>query len=255
MVGLGESAAHGIKSGVRELLAPYHTALAVAGGWRPGRSARTADPDASSQLARLQRMETLERENDELRRLLGLEKRLAFHTLPAVIMARDGAAGWWRSVRLNKGAQDGVRTNQAVIAESGVLGVVREVSPHTAEVLLLSDPGCRISVRCGRTGDFGLLVGGGVLGRDGVMEMLLPAEPGEMTYIPRESTIREGDGIVTSGLGGVFPEGLLVGRVSKVEPAHSGLYLNARIVPAADLARLRHVLILTGAREAGRRAP
>ncbi len=248
-------AAHGIKSAVRELLAPYHAALASTGSWRFGKAQPSPDAPSALRLAELQRLDALEKENDELRRLLGLEKRLTFQSVAAMVMARDGASGWWRSLRLDRGYQDGIGTNHVVIAESGVLGVVREVSPHTAEVLLISDPGCRIAVRCNRTGDFGLLQGGGVLEREGLMEMLLPAEQGEMTFIPRDSAIREGDEIITSGLGGVFPEGFRVGTVRLVQPAHSGLYLNARVAPSADLSRLRHVLVITGKRSQGKAAP
>lgn len=265
MVGLGaalllvfnlpEAAAQGMKSAVRELLAPYHSALASAGNWRPGGARPAPDPQDAERTVRLQRLESLEKENDELRRLLGLEKRLAFQAVSALVMARDGDSGWWRSVRLNRGAKDGIETNHVVIAEQGLLGIVRDVSPHTADVLLISDPGCRIAVRCTRTGDFGLLRGGGVLDRDGLLEMLLPAEQGQATYLPRDSSIREGDTLVTSGLGGVFPEGLVVGTVRHVEAAHSGLYLNARVAPAADLARARYVLVLSGKRDTGRRAP
>jgi rod shape-determining protein MreC len=247
--------AGGIKSGVRELLAPYHSALASAGSWRSLRAQPLPDPQESLRTAELQRLETLESENDELRRLLGLEKRLLYRAVAARVMARDGASGWWRTARLNRGYQDGIGTNHVVISEKGVLGVVREVSPHTADVLLISDPGLRLSVRCNRTGDFGLLRGGGVLDRDGILEMLLPAEHGDMTFIPRDSAIREGDEIVTSGLGGVFPEGLRVGLVKQVTPAHSGLYLNARVAPSVDLGRLRHVLVLTATRQSGKAAP
>lgn len=255
MVGLGaalllvfnlpDPAARGVKSAVREALAPYQNALASAGRWLPGRSGGTAPREgAASPDARLQRLETLERENDELRRLLGLERRLAMDSVGASVLARDGASGWWRTVRLNRGTRDGVSTNQVVISEKGLVGVIREATPHTSDVLLITDPGCRLAVRCNRTADFGLLQGGGVVAHEGALEMLLPAEPAGMTFIPRDSSIRAGDEIITSGLGGVFPEGLPVGVVTAVEKAHSGLYLNARVAPAADLARLRHVLVL-----------
>lgn len=240
---LPESAARGTKSAVRELLAPYQSALALAGNWRARADSPPSDRDAS-RVAGLQRLETLERENDELRRLLGLARRQTPPVFACEVIARDGEAGWWHSVRLNRGSRDGIGTNDVAITDAGVVGVVREVSPHTAEILLISDPGCRVAVRSSRTGDFGLLAGGGFVARGGDLEMLLPLEYAEMTFISRDSALREGDAIVTSGLGGVYPEGLLVGHVRKVQPARSGLYLTARIAPAVDLARLRLVLVL-----------
>ena len=248
---LPESAARGTKTAVRELLAPYHSAVSAMGRWTPGRHAPEISSDSAAvQAANLQRLAALEKENDELRRLLGFSRRQPFRLTSCEVIARDGETGWWRSVRLNRGAREGIETNDVALTEAGLLGVVREVTPHTAEVLLISDPGCRIAVRCARTRDFGLMQGGGVLRHGGDMDMLLSVEPGEMTYIPRESGIREGDEIVTSGLGGVFPEGLVVGRVKGVQPARSGLYLNARVQPAADLARVGFVLVITGAQPA-----
>lgn len=248
---LPESAARGTKSAVRELLVPYHSALASLGGWRFNRhsSASLPEPEASRAVS-LQRLSAVEKENDELRRLLGFSRRLPFQTVACEVVARDGESGWWRTVRLNRGSKAGLGTNDVAVSEAGLLGLVLEVSPHTADVLLISDPGCRIAVRCVRTGDFGLMQGGGVIAHDGEMEMLLAAEPAGMTFIPRESGIRQGDEVVTSGLGGVFPEGLLVGRVVRVQPARSGLYLNAAVAPAANLARLRQALVLTPKRPA-----
>lgn len=248
---LPESTARGTKSAVRELLVPYHSALASLGVWRSNRNPPISAPENdSSRTVALQRLAALEKENDELRRLLGYSRRLPNQAIACEVVARDGESGWWRTIRLNRGSRDGIETNDVAVTEAGLLGRVHEVSPHTADVLLISDPGCRIAVRCVRTGDFGLMEGGGVASRDGVMDMFLPAEPGEMTFISRESGIREGDEIVTSGLGGVFPQGFLVGRVARVQPARSGLYLNARIASAANLARLRQVLVITHKRSA-----
>jgi rod shape-determining protein MreC len=248
---LPEPVARSTKSAVREVLAPYHSALATAGGWLHPRREKNAPPGAVSPAAAdRQRLEILERENAELRRLLGFSRRQPSPVVACDVIARDGESGWWRTIRLNRGTRAGIGTNNVVVTEDGVVGIVREVSPHTADALLISDPGCRISVRCSRTGDFGLMAGGGVVNHGDEMELLLPADPGEMTYIPRESGIRIGDEIHTSGLGGVFPEGLFVGRVVKVEPARSGLYLSAAIQPAANLARLRRVLVITGNRRA-----
>ncbi len=242
---LPESTTRGTKSAVRELLLPYHSALASLGGWRAIRSspATPAEQDLTH-VVELQRLAAVEKENDELRRLLDFSSRLPFQAIACEVVARDGESGWWRTVRLNRGSKAGIATNDVALTATGLMGVVREVTPHTADVLLVSDPGCRIAVRCTRTGDFGLMEGGGASSHDGVMEMLLPAEPGKMTFLSRESDVREGDEVMTSGLGGVFPEGLLVGYVLQVQPARSGLYLNARITLAADLARLRQVLVI-----------
>jgi len=249
---LPDGTARGLKAAVRELLAPYHGAVASLGGWRIRQSAPSeADADAGSPAATGRSLLVLERENAELRRLLALRPRGPRRWVAAQVIARDGEAGWWRTIRLDRGTRDGIAIHDVVVAPEGLVGTVRAVSPHTADVLLVSDPGCRIAVRGVRTADCGLLAGGGAVGRPDGMALLASAASAMMTYLPPESGIQPGDEVATSGLGGVFPEGYRVGTVESVQPARSGLYLEARVVLAADLARLH--LVWVGAQSLGPR--
>ena len=96
---------------------------------------------------------------------------------------------------------------------------------YSAEVLLVSDPACKVSARIARTGSFGLVVGRGVN---------LKGHPlARMLFIDKETLINEGDDVVTSGLGGVFPKDILVGRVEEVHIDEAGLYQYADILPQA----------------------
>lgn len=176
----------------------------------------------------------LERDNRMLRDLLGFVQRFPNQLVSCEVIGRD-STGWWQTVRLDKGAEAGVAEGRAVITPDGLLGRTVAVSGRTADVLLLSDPTCQVSVRLARSGVLGVMQG-------------LGAGPGEqpacrMDYMARTADVQQGDEVVTSGMGGVFPKGLLVGRVARVETDPSGLYQRAWIDIAADLGRAEYAFV------------
>ncbi len=176
----------------------------------------------------------LERDNQMLRSLLGFVRRFPNRLVSCEVIGRD-STGWWQTVRLDKGALAGVAEGRAVITPDGLIGRTVAVSERTADVLLLSDPSCQVSVRSARAGVFGVVTG-------------LGAGPGEqpagrMDYIPQTADIQEGDEVVTAGLGGVFPKGLLVGRVRRVAMDAGGLYQTAWIDAAARLGELEYAFV------------
>lgn len=252
-----------VKAGLRRALAPYlHLGSASSRGasgffGRLGRLTESASERErlEAEVKRLQfeaaRIPTLERENAELRAALGFARRADMLLIPAEVIARGDVTGWWETVRLNKGRVDGVATNQAVVTMDGLVGRTIEVTPVTCEVLLLSDENSRVSAQILRTGSLGVVCGLGVsLG--GLSSISMLAAPGlpRMDYLPKDADLVAGDEVVTTGLGGVFPAGLRVGRVTRVYPDESGLYQHADLAPAADLGRLSvlHVVSTTRVR-------
>ena len=177
------------------------------------------------------------RDNIALREQLGFLQRATTRLIPAEIIGRD-ASGWWQTVRLWCGRGDGLRPGLAVVTPDGLAGRTMEISTGTCEVLLISDATCRVSARLGQTGAFGVVSGRGVRA-DGQVRLL-------MEFVDRNARVNRGDTVYTSGLGGVFPPDLLIGRVESVDRDPTGLYQRAEIQPAADLARLRYVFVLTG---------
>lgn len=176
----------------------------------------------------------LERDNQALRDLLGFVKRSPNRLVSCEVIGRD-STGWWQTVRLDKGTAAGVAEDRAVITPDGLIGRTVAVSGRTADVVLLSDPSCKVSVRLARSGVFGVVTG-------------LGAKPGDqpacrMDFISKMADVQAGDEVVTSGLGGVFPKGLPVGRVSRVEPHEDGLYQSAWIDSAADLGALEYAFV------------
>jgi rod shape-determining protein MreC len=180
------------------------------------------------------RQRMVEEENERLTRLHGLPPWPRYRRTTARVWARD-ATDWFHSVLVRPGAPVGV--GDAVITVSGgrpvVLGQVREVLPDgKARVVLLTDPFSALSAHVDRTGDQGLVEG------RGANRLLL-------NYLFSDAEVRPGDDVVSSGLGGVFPPGLLIGRVLDVLDPTGGSAKRAVLAPAARLGALREVLILS----------
>jgi rod shape-determining protein MreC len=176
----------------------------------------------------------LERDNQMMRDLLGFVRRFPNRLISCEVIGRD-STGWWQTARLDKGAAAGVAEGRAVITQDGLIGRTVSVSDRTADVRLLSDPSCKVSVRLSRSGIFGVVTGLGV-------------KPGEqpacrMDFILQTADVQEGDEVVTSGLGGLFPKGLLVGNVVRVEMDSAGLYQTAWIHSAANLGELEYAFV------------
>jgi len=176
----------------------------------------------------------LDRDNQMLRDSLEFVRHFPNRLISCEVVGRD-STGWWQTVRLDKGASSGVAEGRAVITPDGLIGRTVSVSDRTADVLLLSDPSCKISVRLARSGVFGVVSG-------------LGHKPGgqpacRMDYLLRDTDVLVDDEIVTSGMGGLFPKGLIVGRVQRVEMNDSGLYQTAWVDSAAPLGELEYAFV------------
>ena len=178
--------------------------------------------------------EELARDNRMLRDQLGFMRRFPNKLVSCEVIGRD-STGWWQTVRLDKGAAAGVAEGRAVLTTEGLIGRTTAVSDRTADVLLLSDPSCKVAVRLKRSGEFGVAEGQGAV----------PGQPPAVRadYLPKTADVQQGDEVVTSGLGGLFPKGLPVGRVAEVALDASGLYQTARIELAADLGKLEYAFV------------
>ncbi len=180
-------------------------------------------------------LEELKQENKRLREMLDFREKSDYTLLPARVTARD-TSGWFSVIVINKGYSDGAAKDMAVINNDGLVGHILSVSRNSSKVLLLSDSSRAVSgvVRDSReTGVIGFV--------EGSVE-----QPGycRMINILRESEIEKGDVVVTSGLGGVFPPGLVIGQVIEVGDDEYGLLKYALIKPAVDFSRLEEVFVV-----------
>lgn len=235
------------KSAIRESLAPLQ--LLIANSSQRFRQVRdfvtglgdlaTENQQLAEEMIRLRTerrlLETYEVENQELRRQLGFLSRAQLDWIPAEVIARD-ISGWWQTVRLGKGRSDGIERRMAVVTPDGLVGYAMDVSDATTDVLLISDPSCKVSVYLPRSGAYGIASGHG---------LSIKGEPTlRMEFINKNLDIRPGDEVVTSGLGGNYPKGILLGHVERVHTDVHGLYQEADLVATADLGRLRFVFII-----------
>jgi rod shape-determining protein MreC len=174
-------------------------------------------------------------ENRRLRQLLGWVQVARWKVKAARIIARD-SADWWRTVRIDVGTREGVRSGLPVVSAEGLVGRIDAVGPATSEVVLIGDPKYRVSVVVRETGENGVLstLSAGVLDHRLV----------DLTHLPRNTALRPGQSVFTSGLGGLFPAGIPVGTVVDVRSVGYGLYTEARVKLAADTSRLREALVL-----------
>ena len=193
--------------------------------------------------AELNSLRDAEADNARLRRAFEFRKASPISMIPCDVVSRN-ISGWWNAVRIGKGSRDGIVENRAVISPDGLVGRTAGVSALTSEVLLVSDPACRVSARIARIkdGGYGLVRGAGstIKGHPKV----------RMEFINKDAEIRMGDEVVTSGLssaGGVFPKGVHIGYVEKVYQDSSGLFQYAEIIPRATVGLLDYVFVVSNA--------
>jgi len=194
---------------------------------------------------RIRSLEAIERENEDLRDLFNFSSRSECKLILCKVITRGDISGWWQTITLNKGTDSGIARNMAVITTEGLIGRTMDVSRRTCDVLLISDPSCKVACRISRMGAVGIVRGTGISVKgDTRLEMLSSLGRWRMEYISMDEEMRIHDKVVTSGFGGVYPEGLLVGYVIKKDIDQSGLYQSAEIVPAAEMRTLRYVFVV-----------
>lgn len=196
---------------------------------------------------RLIRLGALERENRRLRALLHMAEKRPGRVVTVRVISRGGAGGWWNRVRVAGGTKDGITPGLAVCGPNGLLGKIVSAGASTAEVLLVTDPNSRVACAFDPPipGGRGIVFGGGVRGGDAsAPRMLYTVEPLAMRYFDRDATVPEGRRVVTSGLGGLYPPHIPVGRVIDTAIDPNGLYGEARVAPFEFSADLTHVLVL-----------
>ncbi len=170
-------------------------------------------------------------ENARLRRLLSLSQENPSDLTSARVTARslDRLGG---SITIDKGSKDGVLPNRAVITPEGLVGRVERSTAHEARVLTLLQRDCAVAARVGRSRV------------DGVLQWEFGERPVlSLLYVSAQEDVTPGDWVFTSGLGGIFPEGVRVGRVTRVGVAENGLMKDVQVQPAVDFRSLEEVLV------------
>jgi rod shape-determining protein MreC len=165
-----------------------------------------------------------------LARVASMRDEIEIPMLPAEVVGLD-VAPWFRSVLVDRGTTHGVEPGHPVITHEGVVGVITATSAHAAKTMLLLDRQSAVDALVQRSRARGVLRG---VGRARL----------EFEFVVRSADVVVGDEVVTSGLGGVFPKGLRLGRVTELSDAGGRLTRIALIEPAVDLGRLEQVFVM-----------
>ncbi len=175
------------------------------------------------------------KENEELRSELGLLPREQYELKAASVIGRDaGGLGNWLSI--DQGALQGIVSGMPVIVDAGILvGRVSDVSASSSRVMLLSNPESIVNGSETGTEASGIVKGEHGLGL--LFDMVLQTD-----------VLKEGDSVVTSGLGGVFPKGLLIGTIQEPRFSEDRLFQQASLVSPIEIDRLRYVFVITNTR-------
>jgi rod shape-determining protein MreC len=200
------------------------------------RGVRSENEQLKKQLGALQVQFQQERARAErarqLERLLGFKSDLNIETLPAGVI---GAASTneFRVITIDRGSKNGVATNMAVIAPTGVVGRVVTPTGHASKVQLLIDRNAAAGALVERSRAQGIVVGGAAPGEETV----------RMDFVSATADVKIGDTIVTSGIDGIYPRGFVIGRVETVGNGN-GMYKAVRVRPSVDFNRLEEVLVV-----------
>ena len=180
--------------------------------------------------------ENYRHENESLKEQLGIqEENPQWETMTASVIGRDPSDQFY-SFTIDKGTLDGVSYQDPVITADGLVGIVSEVGPVFAKVTTILDVRLNVACQDVRTQDVATISGDIEMAQQGKCKMSL---------IPRESGIAKGDIVQTAGTSGLYPQGIVVGRVSDVGFEPQGTMMYAVVEPANDIKRIKDVVIIT----------
>ncbi len=180
----------------------------------------------------LARREEQRLENERLRLLVGLKARAPQVRMVLARVVATSPTPLFRSLRIDRGEDDGLRLGAAVITHDGLVGRVAALAAGYADVMLMVDPNSSTDVLVQRTRARARVRG---LGSDSKLGV---------EYLARTADVEPGDVLITSGAGDVFPKGLVVGTVVAVEHGAFGLYQHAEVQPAIDFSRVEAVMVV-----------
>lgn len=182
--------------------------------------------------ARVMQLEEAALEAERLRELVGIKDALEMESIGARIIERS-TDNWSRTIVIDKGTNDGISVGMAVVSGDGLVGQTVEVGPYSSKVRLIQDDRSGVAALLQTTRADGIVAGS----VDG--DLMLE-------FISKEESVTVGDVVITSGMGGVFPKGIVIGEVSKVDDRASGVYRTVHVEPSSHIETLEEVLVIVG---------
>jgi rod shape-determining protein MreC len=173
----------------------------------------------------------IKKENERLRSLLAFKKKIKYESLPATIIGISSSSPQ-SIIVIDKGKKDSIGKLMPVLAENGLVGKVIMSVNHASQVQLLTDPKSSVGATIKRTGAVGIVEG------DTGGRLLLK-------FLPQNSNVKLNDTIVTSGLGGIFPKDILIGKISSVISNEGSGEPVIEISPAVDISKIDQIFVIT----------
>lgn len=184
-----------------------------------------------------------QRENADLRNLLGFRERNSQYDLEAAEVIAGDPSNWFNVILIDKGEKHGIKKDMAVITDKGLVGYTISTASNTSKVVLITDERSSVSAMLQRTRDNGMVKG-----------TIDPVPSGylKMAFLPQDANLVKGDIVISSGLGGLIPKGVVIGEVEEAKKEPHELMQYAVIKPAVDFLKLERVFVIKGEKEAGR---
>lgn len=186
-----------------------------------------------------QMLRDIEAENQKLRQALDYRERSVFHLLPARIISRD-ASTWWKSVKINRGFEEGVEPDMPVLTESGLVGKTTTVGKNESTVILVTDESCRVAAKVEGTTEKGIASGFRISDTESLGDI-------QLAFLTKSANLQQGQRVYSAGVsGGIFPSGILLGTVKsfRARPLDG----QAVLEPAVELDSIEDVFVLVGAK-------
>ena len=168
--------------------------------------------------------------NSRLRNLLNFQKAPTHRVVAAEVIGKD-PSGWFKTVIIDKGRSDGLQKGLPVVLPAGIVGQVIEVSGHYAKVMMITDRNSAVDALVQRSRARGIIKGES-------------ADQSRFEFVLRKHDVQIGDTVIASGLDGVYPKGLRIGRVSDLSERSSDIFYDITITPFVDFEKLEEVLVI-----------
>ena len=172
----------------------------------------------------------IELANARLRNLLNFQKAPTHRVVAAEVIGK-APSGWFKTVIIDKGKSDGLQKGQPVVLPTGIAGQVIEVSGHYAKVMLIIDRNSAVDALVQRSRARGIIKGAS-------------ADQCRFEFVLRKHDVQIGDIVIASGLDGVYPKGLRIGRVSDLSERSSDIFYEITVTPFVDYEKLEEVLVI-----------
>ncbi|MGN0038491.1 MAG: rod shape-determining protein MreC [Coriobacteriales bacterium] len=239
--GVVRNAVHAVASPLQELTSVIATPFRALSS-EPDGTAGMSEEDVSALKQENEQLRVLVAQLEEYRQqdqrltaLLGLSDSYGLETVSGRVL--NVKSGWDHTATINVGSDDGVRVGMGVMSSCGLYGQVESVSAGTSVVRLITDADSSVSAMIQGTRATGIITGS----YDGTLMM---------EYVSVDSSVGEGDIVITSGAGGTYPRGIVVGTVGSVERDASKMYYRIIVNPISSIRNCEEVLVLTGNEDA-----